>query len=146
MKKRFKMLLLFAVALIAAAFTCSADQDPWTPKQLLEPADLAKTLNDAAAPKPIILNIGSVGDIKGAESIGAAGKDEGVESLKKKLSTLPKDANIVIYCGCCPFADCPNIRPAFSLLNEMKFTHHKLLDLPDNLKVDWIDKGYPMND
>ena len=43
-----------------------------------------------------------------------------------------------------PYKNCPNVRPAFTLLNEMKFTNHKLLDLPANLKVDWIDKGYPM--
>ncbi len=43
----------------------------------------------------------------------------------------------------CTIANCPNIRPAFSLLNEMKFTNHKLLDIPKNIKVDWIDKGFP---
>ena len=56
-----------------------------------------------------------------------------------------KKRNIVIYCGCCPFKDCPNIRPAFSLLNSMKFTNHKLLNLPLNLKTDWINHGYPMS-
>ena len=75
------------------------------------------------------------------------GKDkQKIEKLKKELSKLPKDTNIVIYCGCCPFKDCPNIRPAFKLLNEMKFTNHKLLNLSHNLKVDWIDKGYPINE
>jgi len=50
----------------------------------------------------------------------------------------------VIYCGCCPFEHCPNVRPAFQLLNEMKFTNQKLLNLSTNLKTDWIDKGYPV--
>jgi hypothetical protein len=62
------------------------------------------------------------------------------------LSTLPKDANIVIYCGCCPFVKCPNIRPAFTLLNKMGFKKHKLLNLSHNVKTDWIDKGYPVRD
>jgi thiosulfate/3-mercaptopyruvate sulfurtransferase len=35
----------------------------------------------------------------------------------------------------------PNIRPAFKLLTEMEFTHFKLLNLPHNLKTDWIDRG-----
>jgi alkanesulfonate monooxygenase len=38
---------------------------------------------------------------------------------------------------------CPNIRPAFSLLNEMKFTHAHLLNLEHNIKTDWVAKGYP---
>ncbi|HCS20823.1 MAG TPA: hypothetical protein DIW47_09730 [Bacteroidetes bacterium] len=59
---------------------------------------------------------------------------------------MSRDAEIIIYCGCCPFSDCPNIRPAFEVLNELKFTNPKLLNLPKNLKADWIDKGYPMND
>jgi thiosulfate/3-mercaptopyruvate sulfurtransferase len=29
------------------------------------------------------------------------------------------------------------------LLKELKFTHYKLLDLPHNMKTDWLDKGYP---
>jgi hypothetical protein len=27
----------------------------------------------------------------------------------------------------------------------MKFERQKLLNLPKNIKVDWIDKGYPVN-
>ncbi|MBI4929493.1 MAG: hypothetical protein HY841_01935 [Bacteroidetes bacterium] len=92
--------------------------------------------------KPILLSIGFGGGIKGSKEIGAANAKEGIENLKKELTKLPKDADIVIYCGCCPFEHCPNIRPAFQLLNEMKFTNHKLLNLSHNLKTDWIDKGY----
>jgi hypothetical protein len=60
------------------------------------------------------------------------------------LEKLPKDASIVVYCGCCPYRSCPNVRPAFNLLNSMGFKNHKLLDLPQNIKVDWIDHGYPV--
>ena len=59
---------------------------------------------------------------------------------------LVKVINIVIYCGCCPFEHCPNIRPAFNLLNEMGFTNQKLLSLQKNIKADCIDKGYPVSD
>ena len=146
MKKQLYSFLLIAVALVAVAFTVQDHNEPWTEDQLMEPADLAKILNDGTIPQPIIFNIGSVGDIQGAESIGIAKDEEGLESLRNRLSSLPKDADIVIYCGCCPFKDCPNVRPAFSLLTEMQFTNPKLLNLPDNLKVDWIDKGYPMGE
>lgn len=110
----------------------------------MNPADLAKILNDSASKKPYLFSI-FYGGIKNSIDIGPANEKGNLEKLKKQLSNLPKDADIVIYCGCCPFKDCPNIRPAFKLLNEMKFTNHKLLNLSHNLKVDWIDKGYPMN-
>ena len=51
---------------------------------------------------------------------------------------------MIIYCGCCPFRRCPNVRPAFELLKKMKFTNAKLLNLPTSLNDDWISKGYPM--
>ncbi len=63
---------------------------------------------------------------------------------KNELQKLPRNTDIVIYCGCCPFEHCPNIRPAFKLLNDMGFTNQKLLNLSHNLKADWIDKGYPI--
>jgi len=64
--------------------------------------------------------------------------------LQQQLAKLPKDKEIVIYCGCCPFSRCPNARPAFALLQKLKFKNAKLLNLPNNLKVDWINKGYPL--
>lgn len=145
MKKRIYPILLVAAALIAVAFTPKEHTEPWTEEQLMEPADLARMLNDSTSEPPLLLNIGSVGYIQGAEDIGAANAEAGLENLRIRLTTVPRNADIVIYCGCCPFQNCPNVRPAFSLLNEMKFTHQKLLNLPDNLKVDWIDKGYPMS-
>jgi hypothetical protein len=36
------------------------------------------------------------------------------------------------------------VRPAIDALKEMKFTNYYLLDLPNNIKKDWIDKGYPV--
>ncbi len=118
--------------------------EPWTEKQLMPPSELATILNDADSKKPILLSIGFGGGILSSKELGPATEAKGIDNLKKELSQLPKDADIVIYCGCCPFKDCPNVRPAFKLLNEMKFTNHKLLNIADNLKVDWIDKGYPM--
>lgn len=143
-----KITFAFLIALAGIAFACNGfsfqtETDPWTAKQLMEPADLAKIINDPAAAKPIIIGIGFGGGIKGATDLGPAKENTTIEKLKAELNKLPKDANIVIYCGCCPFVHCPNIRPAFKLLNEMKFTNHKLLNLSQNLKTDWIDKGYP---
>jgi thiosulfate/3-mercaptopyruvate sulfurtransferase len=119
--------------------------EPWKPEQLMEPAELAAIINNSAATKPMVINIGPAGAIKGSIKTGAAKEKEHLNKLKTILSKESKNNAIVIYCGCCPFDKCPNIRPAFTLLNKMKFTKHKLLNLAKNLKVDWIDKGYPMN-
>ncbi|MHB8259474.1 MAG: rhodanese-like domain-containing protein [Bacteroidia bacterium] len=149
MKTKLSIIILFALTIVAFAFNkipFQNEKDPWTDKQLMQPADLAKIMNDPKATKPILLSIGFGAKIKGAVEMGAASEKEGIEKLKQELSKLPKDADIVIFCGCCPFEHCPNIRPAFKLLAEMKFTKYKLLNLSHNLKVDWIDKGYPMNE
>ena len=52
---------------------------------------------------------------------------------------------VVVYCGCCPFEHCPNIRPAMAVLKEMNFTDYYLLNLLRNIKINWIDKGYPVS-
>lgn len=122
---------------------CQADE-PWTDKELKDPAVLAATLEDAKASKPAIFNIGPVQDIKGAISIGPAVVPKNLEKLKAQLAKIPKDREVIVYCGCCPFRRCPNIRPAFELLKQMKYTQRKLLNLPTSLKDDWISKGYPM--
>jgi len=50
----------------------------------------------------------------------------------------------VIYCGCCPWDRCPNIKPAFEELAKMGFTRVKALYLAENFKVNWTDAGYPV--
>jgi hypothetical protein len=117
--------------------------EPWTIKQLMAPADLAAIINDPNAKKPVILCVGPGALIKGSLDIGPAEEKINLEKLKQQLSKLPRDTNVVIYCGCCPFEHCPNIRPAFSVLNEMKFSNAHLLNLEHNIKTDWVAKGYP---
>jgi thiosulfate/3-mercaptopyruvate sulfurtransferase len=136
--------VLIIVLLSVTAFN-KKQTEPWTPDQLMHPETLAAIINDSTAAQPLIINMGPVNSIKGAIKIGPAKEKENLNELKKLLLKENKNRAIVIYCGCCPFKDCPNIRPAFSLLTEMKFTNHKLLNLPHNLKVDWINYGYPMS-
>ena len=146
MKKHKHHIQIIALLLLLIAVGFNTEQtEPWTEDQLLAPKDLATIINRSNEVKPLIISIGPAGLIKGAIYIGAVNKKENLDTLKQLLSKESKAKEIVIYCGCCPFKTCPNIRPAFSLLNSMKFTKHKLLDLPHNLKVDWIDQGYPMN-
>jgi thiosulfate/3-mercaptopyruvate sulfurtransferase len=117
--------------------------EPWTARQLMAPADLAALINNPDAKKPMIYSVGPGALIKGSIDMGQAHEQENLEKLKQALGKLPKNADIVIYCGCCPFEHCPNIRPAFTLLNEMKFTNAHLLNLEHNIKTDWVARGYP---
>ena len=136
---------LAAVICLSGLSLARAQADePWTDKQLKDPAVLAATLADAKAPKPVIFNIGPVQQIKGAIAIGPTGVQENLDKLKVQLAKLPKDKEVIIYCGCCPFRRCPNVRPAFDLLQKMKFKNAKLLNLPTSLNDDWISKGYPL--
>ncbi len=135
---------LLLVCLFVTAFN-KKQIEPWREDQLILPETLAAIINDSSALKPLIISIGPVDLIKGATKVGPAKEKDNLKELKKLLSNEKKNRNIVIYCGCCPFKDCPNIRPAFSLLNTMKFVNHKLLNLSHNLKIDWINHGYPMN-
>jgi thiosulfate/3-mercaptopyruvate sulfurtransferase len=120
------------------------EPEPWSASQLLAPSDLAAVMNNPKLKKPIIICVGPGALIKGSLDMGAAHEQANLEKLRKQLSLLSKDADIVIYCGCCPFEHCPNIRPAFILLNEMKFTNARLLNLEHNIKTDWVAKGFPV--
>ena len=145
MKKQFWFLGVLSISLLLMTAFNKKQTEPWTQDQLMPPETLAAIINDSTAVKPLILSIGPVSLIKGAIKVGATREKENLAALKTLLSKEDKKRSIVLYCGCCPFKDCPNIRPAFSLLNSMKFTNHKLLDISHNLKTDWISHGYPMN-
>ncbi|MEO8821002.1 MAG: rhodanese-like domain-containing protein [Ginsengibacter sp.] len=134
--------LLFVI--IALGFQqCIAQQaENWTKDQLIEPATLAKIL-DSNKVLPLIYCVGPGVVIPHSIDIGMTKDQNNLDKLRDSLKDVFRTTDIVIYCGCCPFTHCPNVRPALALLKEMKFTNYHLLDLPDNIKKDWIDKGYP---
>jgi thiosulfate/3-mercaptopyruvate sulfurtransferase len=137
--------LLVLLPLIVSLFCSylSHDAEPWKHNQLMQPADLAAVINHSTAIQPLIISVGPGALIQGSVDIGPAKDTANLTRLRQLLATEKKGREIVIYCGCCPFEHCPNVRPAFSLLNELKFTHHKLLNLEHNIRVDWVNKGYP---
>lgn len=141
MKKSTYLLLACAVIVVSFAFK-QGPAETWRKDQLIEPAILAQIIN-AGGKQPIIYSIGFGAGIKNSVVMGPASDAANLQKCKEALEKLPKDASIVIYCGCCPFEHCPNVRPAFKLLNDLHFTNAKLLNLSHNLKADWIDKGYP---
>ena len=145
-KMKHSILALITFMLVNIAGLLSAQTgEPWTSKDLMEPDALASMLSNSKSQKPVIFNIGPLANIKGAITIGSTTNKDNLEKLKKSLANVPKDKMVVIYCGCCPFRNCPNIRPAFNLLKEKGYTKPRLLNLKQNLKVDWTDYGYPMD-
>ncbi len=115
----------------------------WTADQLMEPAALANVLSSGKE-VPLIISVGPGAVIPHSYKAGMASTPEGMSAFTAKLDSLPKDTKLVIYCGCCPFEHCPNVRPAIDVLKEKGFTHYYLLNLPANIKTDWISKGYPV--
>ncbi len=135
--------------LIAACSGAAGDVgDPWKATDVVQCATLAHEMAVSPANTPPIVHVGfgvlyHGAHIKGSVFAGPGTKPEGLEALKKFAATLPKDQEIVIYCGCCPWAMCPNIRPAFRLLQSLGHTHVKVLQIPTNLHSDWVVKGFP---
>jgi len=125
------------VLLAAAPLLFAADLD------LIQPEQTVKELHSA-----LVIHVGfpvlyrSV-HIPGSVYAGPGSKEEGLTDLRKAVAGQPKTREIILYCGCCPFDKCPNIRPAFATLRELGFTNVKAMMIPTNLKTDWIDKGYP---
>lgn len=139
----FSLAAVVAIVFVVSAFQKNKGGETWTKAQLMAPSVLAEKINKQDK-NVVVFDIGPAGTIKNAVKIGAAEEKENFIMLKNKLAALPKTTEVVVYCGCCPFENCPNVRPAFKLTQEMGFKNAKLLNLSKNLKVDWIDKGYPM--
>lgn len=125
--------------------------DPPAPRQLVQPEDLARLLADTTARRPAVLHVGfkvlfRSGHIPGSRYIGPASKPEGLAALKKALRKIPREKAVVLYCGCCPWTDCPNVNPAFRAAREMRFNDVRVLYIAKNLQDDWIDKGLPVSE
>jgi rhodanese-related sulfurtransferase len=123
--------------------------EPWTSAQIVQPAALAQELADKNGTPPTVVYVGfrtlfAGGHIPGASFHGTTSTQQGLSDLKNWADTLPRSTNLVIYCGCCPFEKCPNIRPAFAALDKMGFKKIRVLVLPTSFAADWVDKGYPV--
>jgi thiosulfate/3-mercaptopyruvate sulfurtransferase len=139
-----KVLLLLLI-ITASIKTVAQNPENWTSKQLMQPAELASILSSGKQ-LPVILSVGPGAMLPHSINIGMVKDKENLDKLKKELNTIPKQTKIVVYCGCCPFDHCPNIRPAIQALKDMKFTNYMLLNLEHNIRTDWINKGYPTSE
>lgn len=147
------IILLAASATLVSVTAIRGDEkqsaDPWTSAQTVQAAAFAHELEEKSATPPTVVYVGfhtlfAGGHIPGATFHGSASTEQGLAELKKWADTLPRTTSLVIYCGCCPFQKCPNIRPAFTALNEMGFKKLRVLILPTSFVKDWAEMGYPI--
>lgn len=150
--KSLMRLLVFVIAIplagvVACAQTSSPELAPGS-APLIAPEDMVKLLQAPAGEKPLILNVGPVllymqAHIPEAEYIGAGSSSQGLQKLRARVKSLPHNQFIVLYCGCCPWGHCPNVRPAYGELQKLGFNNVKVLYIAGNFGSDWVDKGYP---
>jgi len=123
--------------------------EPWTSAQVQQPAELAKMLSLPKGKRPLIICVGfpflyQNAHIPGALFHGPAASPAGLGDLKKWAQNVPRSQPMVLYCGCCPWNQCPNILPAFKALRAMGFTQLKVLSIVTDFPTDWVQKGFPV--
>ena len=144
---RTKLTLISLSFLISTALAFQASQI--ASSHLINPDELVKILQSSKADQPLLIHVGShvlyaQAHIPGSEYIGPASDANALQRLRARVESLPRNKFIVIYCGCCPWTHCPNMKPADEALHAMGFTNVKSLYIADNFGTDWVDKGYPV--
>jgi len=148
--KNGKMVLAVGAVLVVSVSTILAQQASLIPDaRLIKPEELVKVLQSSKSEKPLLIQVGfhvlyAQAHIRGSEYIGPASSESGLQQLRKRVESLPRSKYIVIYCGCCPWSHCPNVKPAHDALQAMGFTNVKVLYIANNFGTDWVDKGYPV--
>jgi thiosulfate/3-mercaptopyruvate sulfurtransferase len=138
------MRTFFPAAILVTTAIAIAQTPPYREGETIMPADFVGHMKGA-----LILHVGfpvlyRPSHIPESVFAGPGSKAEGIEALQKTVASEPRDRDIVLYCGCCPWDKCPNMRPAFEALRKMGFTHVRAIVLKENFKTDWIDKNYPV--
>jgi thiosulfate/3-mercaptopyruvate sulfurtransferase len=146
------LFLIAAAPLLTASCAGNAGDsassgEPWG-NQTVEPANLVREL--AGADKPVVVCTAPpfmyrTGHIPGAVLHGPTSAPAALNDLTAWAQTLPRSTNLVVYCGCCPLGDCPNLRPAYAALKSLGFTRVRVLILPNNFGTDWVRRGYPID-
>lgn len=144
---RTRLTLISLALLISSALAFQASQIATS--HLINPDELVKILQSSKADKPLLIHVGShvlytQAHIPGSEYIGPASDASALQRLRARVESLPRNKFIVIYCGCCPWTHCPNMKPADDTLHAMGFTNVKSLYIANNFGTDWVDKGYPV--
>lgn len=149
MRMRLPVAVLFTTAALFAQQPNGAGVNPpWTSAQVLHVDDLAK-LVPVKANGPLLLQVGfavqfNSKHIPGAIHAGPAREDTGLAELRKAVAGVPKNREIVLYCGCCPWDHCPNMKPAYTLLHSLGYSKVKVVEIPTSFLKDWVEQGHPV--
>ena len=110
---------------------------------LVQPKDLAAQLQRKGA-QPVLIHVGFGALYRSKHIPNSIYAGPGAtQALRDSVAKLPRNADIVVYCGCCPWNHCPNIMPAMEMLRQMGFTRARALYIPTNMVADWYSHGYP---
>jgi hypothetical protein len=115
----------------------------------ISPQALRSIMQSNARKRLLILNVGPrvlyyQAHIAGAEYIGPTSDPRGIAKLQQRVKSVSRNKQIVLYCGCCPWDRCPNVKPAFAKLKKLGFRNVKVLHIANNIGADWVDKDYPV--
>ncbi len=136
-----------AFSISATRILARADADPWTEADRMQPEELAAALKKSDASLHVICVAFPVlyrqRHITGATLAGPGSKPDGIAALNSLLKNLRQSEQIVLYCGCCPMKQCPNIRPAYTEAEKLGFHNVRVINLLTNFHTDWVEKGYP---
>lgn len=129
--------------------TASQLAPEWKEARQISPPELVRRISGPVAERPVILQVGfrvlyEGAHIPGAVFAGPAASASGLALLRSEAAKIPRNKEVVIYCGCCPWEKCPNVHPAYDELRNMRFTNLVVLLLPHDFHQDWIVPGYPI--
>jgi len=149
MKTHSKLIIAAVLMFVSCALTVRvfAQATAIPAARQITPEELVQVLKSAKN-KPLLFQVGShvlyaQAHIPGSEYVGPGSTEAGLQQLRKRVEGLPRTKFIVLYCGCCPWTHCPNVKPAYDVLNSLGFTNFKVLYMADNFGANWVDKGYP---
>ena len=96
-------LAIVSIVLVAMVWAYQASLIPSS--RLINPDELVRILQSSKGEKPLMIQVGShvlyeQAHIPASEYIGAASREAGLQQLRKRVESLPRNKFIVIYCGC----------------------------------------------
>lgn len=154
MPRKSALMILTAIIACLVPLAPGAGGSPpaareWKDARQISPQELAGKLRARAGAAPVVLQVGfkalyDGGHIPGAIFAGPAGTPRGLAELRSVAEKIPRSREVVLYCGCCPWEKCPNIRPAWEALARMHFRHLVVLVIPQDFAHDWVGQGLPL--
>jgi len=134
----------------SSANSSSTSAPAWKDARQISAAELVKKLSGPKSARPIVLQVGfkvlyDGGHIPGAVFAGPASTAAGLARLKAEAAKIPRNKEVILYCGCCPWEKCPNVHPAYDALRKMGFSRLVMLLLPHDFAHDWVGQGFPVS-